>query len=348
MKRVSVIVPCHNSSRYVGRCLEHLVNQTIGINNIELILVDDASCDDGATVDILMEYESKFQENIMVVRLGENVRQGGARNAGLCYASGEYIAFCDSDDWLCDTALEILYDIAKEYDADVVEFDLKNLFSIEEIVEEEKKRVERPAITRFVQINSIEDRRKNIFREDSSLGHCSKLYRGDMIRNNNVRFPEGVAFEEPGFTIPVRFLEEKYVRIHEPLYNVFVHDGSTIQSDYEPKKFDNAMTHDFLYTQLCRLGLLDEYKTEINYLFWYWFFLNTVLFAVHRGCFFTEKELEKLQKRLREVVPSIEGNPYFDRYWGVLPELAKITYCNIHEAGVDTLRNLYTKVNEIC
>lgn len=346
--KISLIVPCHNSSEYVETCLKHIVAQTIGIENMEVILVDDASDDDGKTVDILMRYESMFPDNIMVVKLDKNVRQGGARNVAIGYSSGEYIAFCDSDDWLCNEALEILYDIAKEYDADSVEFDLFNLFSKDQIAEYEKIKTVRPNDCKYVEINTVEDRKKNIFRGDSSLGHPSKLYRGDLIRNNNVRFKEGCAFEEPAFTMMVRFLEKKYVRIHVPLYYVLVHSNSTMQSEYESKKYDNSATHLFLYNNLCEKGFLKDYSEEIEYLFWYWYYLNTILFAVHRGVFFTEDELVDMQNHVKSVVGDIGSNRYFKQYWGALPELASLTYCNIHEVGVDDLKEVYSKVNELC
>lgn len=346
--KITVIVPCHNSSEYVETCLKHIVSQTIGIENLEIILVDDASDDGGKTVDILMKYESMYPDNIMVIKLTENVRQGGARNVAIGYSTGEYIAFCDSDDWLCNDALEILYDVAKKYDADSVEFDLFNLFDAKEFPKYESIKTARPSECEYVEINSVQDRKNNIFRSDSSLGHPSKFYRGDLIRDNDVRFMEGCAFEEPAFTMMVRFLEKKYVRIHVPLYYVLVHNNSTMQSEYETKKYDNAATHLFLYGRLKEKGFLEEYSEEIEYLFWYWYYLNTILFAVHRGVFFTEDELCIMQNHVRAASPDIGSNRYFIKYWGALPQLASLTYCNIHEVGVDTLREVYTKVNELC
>lgn len=346
--KVSVIVPCHNSSEYVETCIKHLVSQTIGLDNMEIILVDDASDDGGKTVDILMKYEAMYPDSIMVIKLTENVRQGGARNVAIGYTSGEYIAFCDSDDWLRDNALEFLYNIASGNDADEVEFDMFGAFSKEEISKLENESAEIPDEIKFVEITDINDRKWNIFREDSNLGHPSKMYRGDMIRDNNVRFMEGGAFEEPAFTLMVRFLEKRYVRIHVPLYCVYIHQNSTVQSDYEPRKFDNARTHDFLYRNLCEKGFLQDYGDEVRYLFWYWYYLNTMLFAVDRGVFFKEDELIVMQNRVREVVTDIGNNPYFTKYWGTVPELATLTYCDIREVGVETLKEVFTKLNSLC
>lgn len=97
-KKISVIVPCYNVEKYIDRCVKSIVNQTIGIENLEVIFVNDASTDH--TLSKLQEWESRYPDDIMVITYDENLRQGGARNLGLQYASCEYIGFVDSDDWV--------------------------------------------------------------------------------------------------------------------------------------------------------------------------------------------------------------------------------------------------------
>ena len=118
-KKVSVVVPCYNVSDYLDRCMESLLKQTIGIENIEIILVDDASTDNGATWEVIMKYEQLYPDTIIAISLEQNLRQGGARNVGISYAGGEYLVFCDADDWMSLKALEHVYRKAKEVDADV-------------------------------------------------------------------------------------------------------------------------------------------------------------------------------------------------------------------------------------
>ena len=89
MKAVSVVVPCYNTAVYLEKCIVQLLQQTIGIDSIEIILVNDASTDEGATWNLIKEYEQRFPETILAVTLDQNMRQGGARNIGASYASGE-------------------------------------------------------------------------------------------------------------------------------------------------------------------------------------------------------------------------------------------------------------------
>lgn len=92
--KVSVIVPVYNAEKTLPACLGNLVHQTLP--EMELILVNDASTDQ--SLDILLDCEREFSDKVILVNLERNSGPGGARNAGLCYASGEYIGFVDSDD----------------------------------------------------------------------------------------------------------------------------------------------------------------------------------------------------------------------------------------------------------
>ena len=96
MKIVSVIVPCHNAAKWLPQCFLSLVQQSIGMDALELIFVDDASDDAGETWALLEEFERAYPESIMIIHLEDNLRQGGARNVALGYATGEYLAFVDA------------------------------------------------------------------------------------------------------------------------------------------------------------------------------------------------------------------------------------------------------------
>ena len=122
-KKVSVIIPCFNATKWLPKCFLSLVQQTIGIENIELIFVDDASTDNGETWNMLQEFECAYPESILILKLEENMRQGGARNIALQYATGEYIAFVDSDDFVTSEFLQVVYKAAHEHNADFVQFE---------------------------------------------------------------------------------------------------------------------------------------------------------------------------------------------------------------------------------
>ena len=114
MKKFSVVVPCYNVERYLQLCIESLSKQTL--SDIEIILVDDGSPDNSGK--ICDEWAEK-DDRIKVIHKA-NGGVSAARNDGMEIASGEYIIFCDSDDWLPENALESLYNEGVRTNADVV------------------------------------------------------------------------------------------------------------------------------------------------------------------------------------------------------------------------------------
>jgi glycosyltransferase involved in cell wall biosynthesis len=112
--KISVIIPCYNSEKYLRECLDSVISQTL--REIEIICVNDGS-EDGSLA-ILEEY-ARDDERITVVTR-ENGGAGAARNTGLAIAKGEYLAFLDADDFFERTMLEKMYSKAIECDADIV------------------------------------------------------------------------------------------------------------------------------------------------------------------------------------------------------------------------------------
>ena len=111
---LSIIVPVFNGARYLGDCLDSLLQQTL--QQIEIIVVDDCSTDQ--TPDVLQEYARK-DARIKLIRNEKNLRQGLSRNKAISIATGEYIGFLDADDWVEDAYFEKLYHAAKRVGADM-------------------------------------------------------------------------------------------------------------------------------------------------------------------------------------------------------------------------------------
>lgn len=116
MKKVSVVIPVYNAKKYLRQCLESVLSQTL--SDIEIICVDDGSTDN--SLDILKEYSSK--DSRIKILQQKNQYAGVARNNGMSVATGEYIHFMDSDDWVEENTYERLYDIAKKNNVDFVKF----------------------------------------------------------------------------------------------------------------------------------------------------------------------------------------------------------------------------------
>lgn len=118
MQKLSIVIPVYNTALYLKECLESIINQTY--SSIEIICVDDCSSDNSA--DIIKEYAAK-DSRIKYIKHSENKKQGAARNTGIDAASGKYITFIDSDDYLSDKYVyETCINLMEKHNTDIITF----------------------------------------------------------------------------------------------------------------------------------------------------------------------------------------------------------------------------------
>ena len=309
MKKVSVVIPCYNASMYLHKCVDSLLHQTIGLENIEIILVDDASTDNGQTWEIIADYAEKYSETIIAVHLKENVRQGGARNVGVSNAGGEFLFFLDADDWLLSEALEHLYLAAIEQNADVVECLFKDVtdYDIDDTVIEKGERES------SLFVLDTEEKKKEFLLEidkNITLGTQKKLYRLSMIRENDIRFVKHLICEEPSFMVPVRLYEKRHYFLNERLYICLRHADSTTTGDTTEHMWDNPKVWIYIVEDLIRRKIITKYGLEIEYLFARWYLALTLQMCVQRGHTIQTEELQILQDTVLQIFPNALANPY--------------------------------------
>lgn len=339
MKKVSVIVPCFNVSRYLDTCMKYLIEQTIGFENVEVILLDDASTDNGATWDCILKYEQMYSENVIAIRLEENMRQGGARNVGIQYAGGEYLLFCDADDWLHPEALERIVKIAEEYDTDVVEFrgnTVRKFMEPGEVMEGEN--------SRFFELQSVEDHRWQLIAgmKYFSKGCCFKLFRMELIKSNDIRFAEHRICEEPAFTVPVLCYEKRHYFLDQELEYVLRREGSTTFSYWnEKQRWDNAGVWAELIRDLHERGFLNNYYEEFEYLFATNYLMLTLIMWGQIGYRATAVEMNKLVENTLCLFPNADNNKYLleiDGEWNRI--LRKLLLIEINDESTKIVNDI--------
>ncbi|WP_409200107.1 glycosyltransferase family 2 protein [Methanobrevibacter sp. DSM 116169] len=114
---ISVIIPVYNTEKYLRQCLDSVVNQTLGIENIEVIIVNDCTTDN--SMEIVYEYADKY-DSFKIIELEENQGLGNARNVGLKEVSSDFINFLDSDDYISDDTYENSLKKIKDNDCDLL------------------------------------------------------------------------------------------------------------------------------------------------------------------------------------------------------------------------------------
>lgn len=270
MINVSVIVPVYNTERYLRRCLDSLVNQTL--QEIEIILVDDGSTDN--SVQIMKEFEVEYLDKV-VVYTKENGGQATARNIGIQKSIGKYIGFVDSDDYVDTKMFETMYRAAEANQCDMVECHYHYLCEEGKNVKEYRTR------GNIRQYNNQKDMFIN-----PQVSPCNKLYSRHVLMHTGVDFPEGYIYEDTGFYIKaIPFIKKEYY-VDEYFYYYFLRSSSTMNANrsrkvgniipvlenildfYKSNDMYEAYRRELEYfcvkillcSSLCRIGRIKDYK----------------------------------------------------------------------------------------
>lgn len=305
--KISVIVPCYNVEKYIGRCLESIERQTIGIENLEIILVDDVSTDN--TLTTIMEFERKYPENVIAVVCEENKKAGGARNLGIDYASGDYITFVDADDILDSTMLEKMYAKMTEYDCEVVECEHKEFSESAELFPEQKSE------DYYLNIDSVE-KRKSFIVQSLKNAVWGRLYKREFIKSNKLRFVENLYYEDCQFSGMAMLLHQNYYHLGETLYYYFYNNEGTMHSkggDNNKIKCELEVERLFL-EEIEERGMLEDVLTNYYDELEFYVVYNGYIDALSHIFMHCEEEWKELivyfREGIRELFPECYDNPY--------------------------------------
>ena len=245
---ITIIVPIYNVEPYIRKCVESLIGQTY--RQIEVILVDDGTPDNcGAICD---EY-ARADSRITVIHT-ENEGVYCARNKALDVATGDYLMFVDSDDWVepnfCETALRL----AQENNVQMVTFMFNNVFEGRDHSIMEK----RPSVFRKTGYMDASEAVKHLILRDSSLANYlwNKLFKRSLF--DGVRFPEGRVLQDQAVTYLMMLRAGRIYVSNAVLYNYLQHPGSITDTIYNSiKKYASLFA---IYQE--RLPVLRQYCPE--------------------------------------------------------------------------------------
>lgn len=193
MYKITIIVPIYNAEQYLRDTLESIVNQTMNLEDIQVIMIDDVSTD--SSTQIMDEYSEKYS-NFMSIKLKENHKvAGAARNIGLEKAEGKYIMFADADDFYMNNACEVLYNEIEGKNADFITSNYIN-------ADFDGKVWDKPIFAK----EKYKDFKMSIYDYDKSFyvlnsAVWNKIFRKSFIDENNIKFLEGVVAEDAYFTM---------------------------------------------------------------------------------------------------------------------------------------------------
>lgn len=327
MIKVSIIVPVYNVEQYLNHCLESMVNQTL--NDIEIILIDDASTDNSRL--IMRDYERKYPEKINCIYSSINKKQGAARNKGIHAAKGEYILFVDSDDYIATNVCEEMYNSAIENNADIVYCDFYSHY-----LQEDKLEYDTLVSENMTGIMTKDKQRAMFFVRHAPWG---KLIRKTIITDNGLYFPENIFWEDRA-TVPFYNLYAgKTAHIAEALYFYVIREDSTCSMHNSTHHFDAAKAALILFDRFHRSLFYQEYAEEINMLFLVYFYSKTLDYVLERFDEIPLHYLEYLRDTMHEKYPGYRNNYYYKR----MPEMITYTYLEINDESPVKLKEMIEK-----
>lgn len=237
MKKLSIIMPCYNAEAVIDRTLETLTEQSLGIEMMEIILVDDASTD--GTFVKLCEWEKRFPESILVVHCEKNGRQGCARNIGLSYASGEFVGFVDDDDMVSPFMYQVLYENAKKYGADCVICQSRKC-TIEqyEDLKNQTTEAQKEAGGGKIHIFTIDNtkRRRQFLEQDYNIAIWNKIYKRTMLMEHGILFLEDMIYDDIYFSGLVKQYVERVVVLNQEYYYHIISDTNVSYGNKDKKQ----------------------------------------------------------------------------------------------------------------
>lgn len=210
----SVIIPVFNTADYLKACIQSLLDQRE--RNFEIVAVDDGSTDESrAILDAIAAGEPRLR-----VFSKENGGQGSARNFGLIEARGDYVAFVDSDDTVDPEMLSSVTEQISDDELDVVSFGIYFRDSSGKAAAFRGPSRTYISAGKVIFIDAMLDR-------DFLSSVCNKVYRRDLLRTNDIRFPELRAYEDSIFSRHVALHARKVAYLNRPLYFALTRSGST-------------------------------------------------------------------------------------------------------------------------
>lgn len=241
MIKVSIIIPIYNVEKYLTRCLESVVKQTY--KNIEIICVDD--CGQDRSMDIVEQYYSMYPEIMTVIYSNENVGLGGARDKGIEKATGDYITFIDSDDYIKEDYVETYIDAAQKTKADLI-------------------------IGGYIRDNGKRRKTYPVHMHDPAyawvnISAWAKFYKTDFLRKNDLSFDGVRIYEDECFIYKILLKQPRKSMIDYCGYYYWLNPNSITKSktkdrsDFFIKYTKNIKTFISRYSTICKRNELLQY-----------------------------------------------------------------------------------------
>lgn len=263
MTQLSVIVPVYNVASYITECMDSLLAQTMP--DIEVIFVDDRGTDD--SVQIITDYIAShgLQSSWRVVTMRENGKPAKARNYGLSFATGQYVLFIDSDDWIEPQMVEVLYNNACQYKADI---------SSSAAILDHADGSHRVLYNPSVGSGTLTDRQRRYILRHYVSNFTTMLFLRSWLIENDIVFPHSYSGEDSSFMGMCYLMCRRIAQIDQPLYHYRIHEDSISYTKRVYRGAQKRIAFRALLDFARAKGILSRYRFTL-----YWVYFKKAVVA---------------------------------------------------------------------
>ncbi len=304
--KISIIIPVYNVEKYIKQCLDSLVNQDYGIENLEIIVIDDCSQD--RSREIAQTFQKKYPQSFKIIKHKVNKKAGGARNTGLKSATGDFVSFIDPDDFIDKKTYAYLIPKMIETNADMCAFGFLHFF--------DDGRTQKPSHDSL-----------KLFKEEKLISHqelltsyteflysmsvWNKIYKRELLSGIE-KFKEDELFNEDAKFSLDTFLKARRILLSDKSFYFYRKNNSSATSKSYTSKESYKIHFDY-HIFLDKLAKkYPELEDEINIFFlnnWSLFIHNIILNKIN----LTQKERVYYFKKSKELLTKMDTKKYKTR-----------------------------------
>lgn len=288
--KVSVIVPVYNVEKYLSQCLDALIHQTL--RDIEIICVDDGSTDKSAK--IVQEYIKKDHRIHYIYQRNQGL--AAARNTGIKFSKAPYLMFCDSDDWYDKRMCEKMYHAITQNDVDFACCGIKMEY---EIANPTSKEADKKYYR--IKFDGVQEITQKTW-ENIDASSCNKIFKRELLDSYNLRYPNGLHYEDFCFFLQLLAISKKMYCIPEYLYHYRRRDGSIMTETFSAKStkaLDHIKILWIIHHFLIKNNLWESWKKTFYTVFLIYFDLAYKYLSKNKQ-YLTYKEVIPFMKRVTQ------------------------------------------------
>ncbi len=301
---ISIIIACYNAEDYLDRCIESVLNQTLGQDKMEIILVDDRSSD--STPEIIRRYETEY-DCIRAIYNKENLRQGGSQNRALEIAGGRYIGFIDNDDWIEPDMYRDMIEKAKAHQCDLV-----NILNIRSSKPGFLQPEDIPSGREDTIINISDDvKRAEIIAGGAvKIGTWNCIFEKSVIDEHNIHFPDHLIYEDIYWGGLCHLYFKKIYQMEKYYYHYFVRDDSTVLIKDNDIHMDFFEMQDLLWKEYTSRYAFERYKEALEFDYLMNYYIIGMKILALRFSRFPSERFYMMQEDINKKIPGWHDNRY--------------------------------------